>query len=114
VIFVTLVGNIAIADSDAAAGDENWSTAASEADKAKTWAPWSSEPWQRLGEAHLGQGRFADAEHDFSEAIEREPGDFELWLDLARATDGAERAAALRRASELNPLSPEIEEFRAG
>ena len=114
VMFVTLVGNVAISDSDAAAGDENWSKAASEADKAKRWAPWSSEPWQRLGEAHLGQGRFAAAEHDFREAIEREPRDFELWLDLARATDGTERAAALRRASELNPFSPEIEEFRAG
>jgi hypothetical protein len=54
------------------------------------------------------------AESAFREAIEREPNDFELWLDLARATDGAERAAALARAHELNPLSPEVEEFRAG
>jgi cytochrome c-type biogenesis protein CcmH/NrfG len=114
VVFVALVGNNAIAHSDTAADDGNWSKAESEARKAKRWAPWSSEPWQRLGEAQLGQGRFAAAEDDFREAIEREPRDFELWLDLARATDGAERAAALKRASELNPLSPEIEEFRAG
>jgi O-Antigen ligase len=114
VFFVTLVGNSAIAGSDAAVDDGNWSKAASEARKAKRWAPWSSEPWQRLGEAQLGQGAFAAAEHDFREAIEREPRDFELWLDLARATDGAERAAALRRATQLNPLSPEIEDFRAG
>ena len=114
VAFVALVGNNAIAHSDTAADDGNWSKAESEARKAKRWAPWSSEPWQRLGEAHLGQDRFATAEQDFREAIDREPRDFELWLDLARATDGAERAAALRRASELNPLSPEIEEFRAG
>ena len=114
VVFVALVGNNAIAHSDTAADDGNWSKAESEARKAKRWAPWSSEPWQRLGEAHLGQDRFAAAEQDFREAIDREPRDFELWLDLARATDGAERAAALRRASELNPLSPEIEEFRAG
>jgi cytochrome c-type biogenesis protein CcmH/NrfG len=114
VFFVTLVGNTAIANSDDAADDANWTKAASEADTAKRWAPWSSEPWQRLGEAHLGQGDFGAAEHDFREAIEREPRDFELWLDLARATDGAERAAALRRATRLNPLSPEIEEFRAG
>ena len=112
--FVTLVGNTAIAGSDAAAEDGEWSKAASEARKAKRWAPWSSEPWQRLGEAHLGQGDFAAAEHDFREAIEREPRDFELWLDVARSTDGAGRAAALRRATQLNPLSPEIEEFRAG
>ena len=95
IAFVTLVGNIALAASDEAADEENWSEAASEARKAKRWAPWSSEPWQRLGEAHLGAGAFAEAESDFREAIEREPRDFELWLDLARATDGAERAVAL-------------------
>ena len=114
VFFVTLVGNTAIASSDDAADDANWTKAASEARKAKRWAPWSSEPWQRLGEAHLGQGAFSAAEHDFREATEREPRDFELWLDVARATDGAERADALRRATRLNPLSPEIEDFRAG
>jgi O-Antigen ligase/Tetratricopeptide repeat len=114
VAFVTLVGNIAVSASDSAADDADWSEAAAEARRAKRWAPWSSEPWQRLGEAHLGQGAFAEAESDFREAIEREPRDFDLWLDLARATDGSERAAALARARELNPFSPEIEEFRAG
>ncbi len=112
--FATLTGNSAIAASDRAAEDGNWSKAADQARKAKRWAPWSSEPWQRLGEAHLGQGDFAQAEGDFRTAIDREPRDFELWLDLARATDGAERAAALERAHELNPYSPEVEEFRAG
>jgi hypothetical protein len=114
VAFVTLTGNNAIAASDEAAGDGRWADAADEARTGKRWAPWSSEPWQRLGEAHLGQGSFAEAERDFREAIEREPRDFELWLGLAHATDGAERAAALRRARALNPFSPEIEEFRAG
>jgi hypothetical protein len=114
VAFVTLTGNSAIAASDNAADDGNWKKAEAEARKAKRWAPWSSEPWQRLGDAHLGQGAFAQAEGDYREALDREPGDFELWLDLARATDGRERAAALARAEALNPFSPEIEEFRAG
>jgi hypothetical protein len=114
VALVTLTGNNAIAASDEAADEGRWSEAADEARTAKRWAPWSSEPWQRLGEAHLGQDAFAAAEGDFREAIEREPRDFELWLGLARATDGAERAAALRRAHELNPFSPEVEEFGAG
>jgi tetratricopeptide (TPR) repeat protein len=114
VAFVTLTGNNAIAASDEAAEEERWADAEDEARTAKRWAPWSSEPWQRLGDAHLGQGEFAEAERDFREAIEKEPRDFELWLGLAQATDGAERAAALRRATALNPLSPEIEEFRAG
>ena len=114
VAFVTLTGNNAIAASDKAADDGNWRKAEDEARKAKRWAPWSSEPWQRLGEAHMGQGDFAAAESDFRKAIEQEPRDFELWLDLARATDGAERSAALARAEALNPHSSEIEEFRAG
>ena len=114
VAFATLTGNNAIAASDDAAENERWAEAEDEALTAKRWAPWSSEPWQRLGEAHLGQGAFAEAEHDFREAIEREPRDFELWLGLAQATDGPERAAALRRARELNPYSPEVEEFDAG
>ena len=109
-----LTGNNAIAASDDAAEDGRWAEAADEARTAKRWAPWSSEPWQRLGEAHLGQEAFEEAEHDFREAIEREPRDFELWLALAHATDGAERAAALHRARQLNPFSPEIEEFSAG
>ena len=113
VAFASLTGNSAIAASDRAADDQNWTKAAEQARKARRWAPWSSEPWQRLGEAHLGQGEFAAAEHDFREAINREPRDFELWLDLARATDGAERARAVARAHALNPYSPEVEEFRA-
>jgi tetratricopeptide (TPR) repeat protein len=113
VAFASLTGNNAIAASDRAADDGNWTKAAEQARKARRWAPWSSEPWQRLGEAHLGQGDFAAAESDFREAIDREPRDFELWLDLARATDGPERARALARAYALNPYSPEVEEFRA-
>lgn len=113
VAFVSLTGNSAIAASDRAAEDGNWAKAGRQARKAKRWAPWSSEPWQRLGEAHLGQGDFVAAESDFREAIDREPRDFELWLDLARATDGAERARALARAHALNPYSPEVEDFRA-
>jgi Flp pilus assembly protein TadD len=114
VAFVTLTGNSAIAASDEAGDDGRWAEAEDEARTAKRWAPWSSEPWQRLGEAHLGQGAFTEAERDFREAIEREPRNFELWLGLARATDGADRAAALREARRLNPFSPEIEEFGAG
>jgi O-antigen ligase len=114
VALVTMVGNTAIAASDAAADSSDWNRAAAEARKAKRWAPWSSEPWQRLGEAQLGRGDLVSAEASFREAIEREPTNFELWLDLARATGGADRAAALARAESLNPFSPEIEEFRAG
>ena len=112
--FVGLVGSSALAASDdaAVANPTDWSEAAAEARKAQDWAPWSSEPWQRLGEAQLGQGDIADARRSFQHAIDEEPGDWLLWLRLAEASSGAERERALREAERLNPLSDEIREFR--
>jgi hypothetical protein len=52
------------------------------------------------------------ARESFQEAIDKEPGDWLLWLRLAEASSGAEREAALREAERLNPLADEIREFR--
>ena len=112
--FVGLVGSSALAASDdaAVASPPDLDEAADEARKAQDWAPWSSEPWQRLGEAQLGQGDLAGARASFRKAIDKEPGDWLLWLRLAEASSGAEREAALREAERLNPLADEIREFR--
>ncbi|HET8652133.1 MAG TPA: O-antigen ligase family protein, partial [Gaiellaceae bacterium] len=112
--FVGLVGSSALAASDdaAVASPPDWNKSASEARKAQDWAPWSSEPWQRLGEAQLVQGNLAGARESFRKAIEKEPGDWLLWLRFAEASPGAERKRALREAERLNPLSGEIREFR--
>ncbi len=112
--FVGLVGSSALAASDdaAVASPPDLDEAADEARKAQDWAPWSSEPWQRLGEAQLGQGNLAGARESFQEAIDKEPGDWLFWLRLAEASAGAEREAALREAERLNPLADEIREFR--
>jgi O-antigen ligase len=112
--FVGLVGSSALAASDdaAVAAPPDWDEAAAEARKAQDWAPWSSEPWQRLGEAQLGQGDLAGARDSFEQAIDKEPGDWLLWLRLAEASSGAAREEALREAERLNPLSDEIREFR--
>jgi tetratricopeptide (TPR) repeat protein len=112
--FVGLVGSSALAASDdaAVASPPDLEEAADEARKAQDWAPWSSEPWQRLGEAQLGQGDLTGARESFGEAIDKEPGDWLLWLRLAEASSGAEREAALREAERLNPLADEIREFR--
>ncbi|HEY7708116.1 MAG TPA: O-antigen ligase family protein [Gaiellaceae bacterium] len=112
--FVGLVGSSALAASDGAAvaAPPDWDEAAAEARKAQDWAPWSSEPWQRLGEAQLGQGDLAGARDSFGKAIDKEPGDWLLWLRLAEASTGAAREEALREAERLNPLSDEIREFR--
>ena len=112
--FVGLVGSSALAASDeaAVADPPDWSEAVAEARKAQDWAPWSSEPWQRLGEAQLGQNDLAGARESFEKAIDKEPGDWLLWLRLAEASSGAERERALREAERLNPVSDQIREFR--
>jgi hypothetical protein len=124
--FVGLVGNRAIASSatTARAADRaralgnprlasaRWDEAEAQARRATRWAPWSTDPWVALGQAQLGRLHPAAAAVSFRRAIAKEPGDWRLWYDLARATRGATQRAALRRASRLNPLSPEVSALR--
>jgi O-antigen ligase len=76
--------------------------------------PWSAEPWRARGEAQLARGEVGRARASFLEGIERDDGDWELWLDLALASEGAERERALARAADLNPRAPELDELREG
>ncbi len=112
--FVGLVGSSALAASDdaAVATPPDLEKASDEARKAEDWAPWSSEPWQRLGEAQLSQGDLDGARASFREAIDKEPTDWLLWLRLAEASSGPAREAALREAERLNPLAAEVDELR--
>ncbi len=77
------------------------------------WAPWSPQPWRLVGEAQLARGELGPAQASFRKAIGKDGSDWSLWLDLARASEGRAQLAALERASQLNPLSPEIAQFRA-
>ena len=115
VAFVGLIGSSALSASESAASAArpDWSEAEAEARKAKRWAPWSSEPWQRLGEAELGQGESSAARESFRKAIDKEPEDWLLWLRLAEASTGADRRDALEEAQRLNPLSPEVRDLRS-
>ena len=90
-----------------------WTQAEADARSASHWLPWSTDPWRRLGEAQLAQGRLAAARASFRKGLSKDDGDWSLWLDLARASTGKAQAAALAHASRLNPRSPEIAEFRA-
>jgi hypothetical protein len=112
VAFVGLVGNLAASESANAARDGNWSAAARHARRAVDWAPWSADPWRLLGEAQLGAGDTAPAQRSFREAIAKDPGDWTLYFDLARATTGRAQLAALAAAARLNPRSPEVAELR--
>src|SRR2546427_9492625 len=50
-----LVGNLALSKAGAAARAGRWDAAAADARRAHRWAPWSAEPWQKLGEVQLAQ-----------------------------------------------------------
>ncbi len=74
--------------------------------------PWSSEPWRVLGEAQLERGEVEAARASFREGLSRDDGDWELWIDLALASDGDARRAAFDRAVRLNPRDPDLPELR--
>lgn len=74
--------------------------------------PWSSVPWRVLGEAQLERGEVEAARASFREGLSRDDGDWELWIDLALASDGDARRAAFDRAVRLNPRDPDLPELR--
>lgn len=80
--------------------------ALSQARIAAHWAPWDSQPWRLLGEVELALGNPRNAHKDFRTAIDKDPRDWYLWYDLARASRGAPRQRALAQAARLNPISP--------
>lgn len=91
----------------------DWSAAERHAERASSFAPWSTEPGQVLGDGLIAASRFSEARRALRGAVAKDSGDWALWLSLARASDGSERAAALDRAEELNPRSIEVANFRA-
>ena len=106
--FVGLIGNHALADSRAHVRAGSWSDAETEARTGIRWKPWSSEGWKQLAEAQLGADDLAGARASYKKALEKDPNDWNLWFDYGLLSNGDERRAAIARAQELNPLSPEI------
>ena len=87
-------------------------TAEDQARTARRWEPWSGEPWRLLGEVQLERGDVERARASFLHGLDRDGGDWQLWLDLALASRGNERRSALAHVARLNPLSPELHELR--
>ena len=83
----------------------DWSKAEAEARKAARWAPWSSDPWQLLGQIELAQGDEVAARAAFQKAIDRDPNNWELWLALAGSSDGRAQERALAEVARLNPFT---------
>jgi hypothetical protein len=100
---VGLLGNSALGASESALKTGNWGSAAAEANRARTWMPWSPQPWAALGRAELGAGDTAGARASFEKAISIDSQDWTLWVDLVRATRGAEQRHALGEALTLFP-----------
>jgi cytochrome c-type biogenesis protein CcmH/NrfG len=59
--------------------------------------------WLALGEAQLGQNRYAAAAATFRHAARINPSDWQAWYGLARAQTGPARQEALHRALALDP-----------
>jgi Flp pilus assembly protein TadD len=110
--FVGLVSATALATSADAVLADDWRKAEAQARKATRWAPWSAAGWRQLGDAQLQQGKLAEARSSFRRALEKDPRDWGLWLDLALASEGQARSEAARVALRLNPLSPQIAALR--
>jgi hypothetical protein len=100
---VGLVGNHALAASNAAREHSDWGRAASEARRARTWLPWSPAPLAALGQAQLGAGLVGEARTTLRKAVSMDPNDWQLWYDLAQASRGTARIHAFRRVLTLYP-----------
>jgi O-antigen ligase len=84
----------------------------SAARRAARLQPWSAAPWHALGRTQLERGDLESARASFRKGLGRDDGDWELWLDLALASDGAEQREAYARALRLNPRDPDVQELR--
>jgi hypothetical protein len=108
VAIVANVGNRALAESTMALERGDTHRAAEAARRAQTWAPWSHEPWQLLGEAQLAARQDEAARRSLAQAIRRAPEEWRLWFDLAIVSDAPQARVAITRARELNPLGDEV------
>jgi O-antigen ligase len=105
---VVHVGNRAAASALEAIAADRPREAATAAERARTWIPWSAEGDRLLGEARAEAGADAAARVALRRAIRRDPGDWGAWYDLATVSSGLERVNAVTRARDLNPLSVEV------
>jgi hypothetical protein len=103
-----LLGNSAVSASSKSTDAGHLARAESQARQAIDYAPWSSEPWRKLGEAQAVAGKLAAASASFRKAIAKDRRDWTLWYELALASRGAERQRAFAEASRLNPLDDRL------
>jgi O-antigen ligase/polysaccharide polymerase Wzy-like membrane protein len=103
-----LLGNSAVSASSKSINAGHLARAESDARRAMHFAPWSFEPWRKLGEAQAIAGDRAAARASFRKAITKDRRDWTLWFELAYASRGIERQRAFAEASRLNPLDTRL------
>ena len=105
---VALQGNRLVADAASNVGRGHYASAVADANSARPWLPWSYQPDSWEGEAELQAGNSYAAARSFRQAVGFDDRDWRLWLNLARASSGAEQRRAIVRVRNLYPRSPEL------
>jgi hypothetical protein len=107
---ISLLTEIRMSQSEAAAARDDLGDAAAQAEDAVTLQPWAAEPRLQLGLVRELEGELPAAREHLSQAAERAPEDWSVWLVLARVeralgnADAAEEAR--ERAYMLLPSTP--------
>lgn len=104
--------------SQASAAKSDLVAAADHAETARSVEPWAASPYIQLGLIAEAQGDYSTAAGYFSQAIDREDHNWQLFFLRARVEEEAGEADAaqadLERARELNPRAPELQEEPSG
>ncbi len=111
---IALIGPLLVerelAASRSAAAGGNVASAVDHANTARSIEPWAASPYVQLGLLAELQGEYATAEERFSQAIDREDRNWQLYYLRSgaerKAGDAAGAKADLARARQLNPLNP--------
>ena len=98
---IVAVGNGALVSAAGAGKAGDWPRARALATRAEHWQPWSAEPLLVLGRAQVATGDLRGARVSYARAAALAPGDWRTWYDLAAASHGDLRRAALARLAGL-------------
>ncbi len=101
---LAFAGSSALARAGDSAAAGRYEAAVASARRALRFAPWSAEAWRVIGRARLAEGDRAGARAAFRSALDLDPADWQTWAQLADASAGEPRRAALAEAARLNPL----------
>ena len=110
--YVVLAAGSHLRNSQAAVDVYDGATARSEALAAKAIEPWAASPYLQLGLVSEAEGNLDLAAHWVTEAIERSPRDYLLWVAAARIETKRGRVGpALRDLHEARRLYPKSRAF---